>query len=41
LWFLLRAPAFGGVALLAWVIVAGALFGLIDYHWRRQSPTTP
>ena len=41
LWFLARAPGLGYVGLLAWVIVAGALFAIIDYHWRRQSRTIP
>jgi UDP-GlcNAc:undecaprenyl-phosphate/decaprenyl-phosphate GlcNAc-1-phosphate transferase len=40
-WFLVRAPGLGYVALVAWVIVAGALFAVIDYHWRRQSTTSP
>ena len=35
------APRLGTAALLAWIVIVSAVFAVIDYHWRRQSPTTP
>jgi UDP-N-acetylmuramyl pentapeptide phosphotransferase/UDP-N-acetylglucosamine-1-phosphate transferase len=36
---LVRAPAAGAIALLAWTIALCVLFASIDYHWRRKPAT--